>query len=158
MFLHPVEQAFQNLPQLVNCCHIDRRLHQRDNAHFLTIKKRVKACFWNFGQKNLLLEVFLRSVRPGRGCHCKGDDLQPCGLLRWRVGILSTRWEPTSNPFLAIHRSKMASTMDVSLLDVHTIVENSPTCTRLETFNCAKIYLQPDPPPQVQMENSIFCC
>ena len=36
--------------------------------------------------------------------------------------------ELTSKPFLAIHRSKTASTIDVSLLDVHTIVENSPTC------------------------------
>ena len=38
MLLHPVKQSFQNLPQLVNCCHIDGRLHQGDNAHFLTIK------------------------------------------------------------------------------------------------------------------------
>ena len=41
------------------------------------------------------------------------------------------RWrEPTSNPVLAIHRSKMERTMEVSLLDVHTMVENSPTCAR----------------------------
>ena len=51
-----------------------------------------------------------------------------CGLLGWRVANCPAGGKITSKPFLAIHSSKMASRIDVSLLDVHTIVENSPTC------------------------------
>ena len=60
MFLHPVEQAFQNLPQLVNCCHIDRRLHQRDNAHSLTIKKNSKPVFGILDKKPSPGSVFAK--------------------------------------------------------------------------------------------------
>ena len=40
VLLHPVEEAFQDLSQLVHCCHVDRRLHQGHYATSLRTEKR----------------------------------------------------------------------------------------------------------------------
>ena len=40
VLLHPVEEDFQNLSQLVHCCHVDRRLHQGHYATSLRTEKR----------------------------------------------------------------------------------------------------------------------
>ena len=45
VLLHPVEEAFEHLAQLVNSCHIDRRLHQGDNAH--PLRETAKVVFDN---------------------------------------------------------------------------------------------------------------
>ena len=86
VLLHPVEEAFQDLSQLVHCCHVDRRLHQGHYATSLRTEKKIslKACFRKW-EVNLLLEVPLRVVRPSWCRDCKCDNLQPCGLLGWRV-------------------------------------------------------------------------
>ena len=55
-------------------------------CYFSENRKKIslKACFRKW-EVNLLLEVPLRVVRPSWCRDCKCDNLQPCGLLGWRV-------------------------------------------------------------------------